>query len=44
VKGHAGNIENERCDVLAVAASESKNLPADIGYEAIKKSAEGSIF
>ncbi len=33
VKGHAGNIENERCDQLAVAAAESPNLPADLGYE-----------
>lgn len=34
VKGHAGNIENERCDVLAVQAAEGYNLPADTGYEA----------
>ncbi|MBW3468794.1 ribonuclease HI [Arthrospiribacter ruber] len=33
VKGHAGNIENERCDQLAVAAAEQPILPADIGYE-----------
>ena len=33
VKGHAGNIENERCDVLAVQAAEGYNLPADTGYE-----------
>ncbi len=32
VKGHAGNIENSRCDELAVAASKGKNLPADAGY------------
>ncbi|MFT4855528.1 MAG: ribonuclease HI [Algoriphagus sp.] len=37
VKGHAGNIENERCDQLAVRAAESLNLPADIGYEESKK-------
>lgn len=35
VKGHAGNIENERCDELAVEAAEMPNLPADKGYEAI---------
>jgi ribonuclease HI len=29
VKGHAGNIENERCDELAVAASQMPNLPQD---------------
>jgi ribonuclease HI len=33
VKGHAGNIENERCDQLAVAAAEVPNLPVDEGYE-----------
>lgn len=34
VKGHAGNIENERCDQLAVAAAEGVGLQADAGYEA----------
>jgi ribonuclease HI len=29
-KGHAGNLENERCDELAVAASQMPNLPVDI--------------
>lgn len=33
VKGHAGNPENERCDVLAVRAAEMANLAADKGYE-----------
>ena len=33
VRGHSGNIENERCDVLAVAASLQPNLPADVVYE-----------
>lgn len=33
VKGHAGNIENERCDQLAVAAAERPNLPPDKAYE-----------
>ncbi len=28
-KGHAGNPENERCDELAVAASQGLNLPVD---------------
>lgn len=36
VKGHAGNIMNERCDVLAVAAAESNHLLKDVGYEASK--------
>ncbi|MEY2799777.1 MAG: hypothetical protein RI934_765 [Bacteroidota bacterium] len=34
IKGHAGHPENERCDQLAVAAAEHKDLPADSGYEA----------
>lgn len=29
VKGHAGNPENERCDRLAVAASQGENLKED---------------
>ena len=33
VKGHAGNVENERCDQLAVKAAEMANLAADQGYE-----------
>jgi ribonuclease HI len=32
VKGHAGNRDNERCDVLAKAAAEQKDLPPDTGY------------
>ncbi len=32
VRGHSGNVENERCDVLAVAASQQPNLPVDEGY------------
>ncbi len=32
VKGHAGNVENERCDRLAVMASEGSNLQEDKGY------------
>ncbi|MEP7341988.1 MAG: ribonuclease HI [Acidobacteriota bacterium] len=32
VRGHSGNIENERCDVLAVAAAQQPNLPVDEGY------------
>lgn len=37
VKGHAGIPENERCDELAVEAAESGDLPADQGYEDVKK-------
>jgi ribonuclease HI len=32
VKGHAGHVENERCDFLAVAAAEGDDLPSDEGY------------
>lgn len=34
VKGHAGNKENERCDVLAVNAAKQQILGDDIGYSA----------
>lgn len=37
VKGHAGNIENERCDVLAVQAAEGFDLKVDTGYEDSQK-------
>ena len=33
VKGHAGNLYNERCDELAVQAAESSDLLIDEGYE-----------
>ena len=33
VKGHAGVLENERCDQLALAALRQPNLPIDDGYE-----------
>lgn len=34
VKGHANNLENERCDKLAVAAAEAKeHHDIDVGYE-----------
>ncbi len=32
VKGHNNNVENERCDVLAVAAANSTGLAEDTGY------------
>ena len=41
VKGHAGNLFNERCDELAVQAAESNNLLVDEGYE---NTAEDSLF
>ncbi|MBX2933657.1 MAG: ribonuclease HI [Ferruginibacter sp.] len=33
VKGHANNPYNNRCDELATAAADGKNLAADEGYE-----------
>ncbi|MGL6281358.1 MAG: ribonuclease HI [Microcoleaceae cyanobacterium] len=33
VKGHAGHVENEYCDQLAVAASLQYDLPPDVMYE-----------
>ena len=33
VKGHAGHIENERCDVLAVQAAKQKDLLVDSVFE-----------
>lgn len=32
VKGHASNVENNRCDELAVEASKKTGLPVDEGY------------
>jgi ribonuclease HI len=37
VKGHAGHLENERCDQLAVAAASGGRLLRDEGYELIQK-------
>ena len=36
VKGHAENIYNNRCDELATAAADGKNLLIDEGYEKIE--------
>ena len=32
VKGHAETAENNRCDMLAVAAANGTDLPDDAGY------------
>jgi ribonuclease HI len=50
VRGHAGQPENERCDLLSEAAAQADGLPADIGYEerqakqGAKKSTQRSLF
>jgi len=41
IKGHAGNPKNERCDWLAVSASNSDNLNIDKEYELIKNAQKG---
>ena len=33
VRGHASDVENERCDALAVLAAQQPDLPPDPGYE-----------
>ena len=42
IKGHNGHPENERCDVLAVKAAESKNQLVDTFFEDSEK--KESIF
>jgi ribonuclease HI len=32
VRGHSGNMENERCDRLAFSAAQNNNLQEDINY------------
>jgi ribonuclease HI len=32
VKGHAGNVENNRCDLLATTAADGPHLAEDTGY------------
>ena len=41
VKGHAGHIQNERCDELAVIASKAQVLKTDLGYEQSKNIQKG---
>ena len=42
VKGHANNVENERCDFLAVESSEKSVLKIDDWYEKSKE--KNSLF
>ena len=44
IKGHAEIPENERCDKLAVEASESNNLLVDEVYESEMKDDQGILF
>ncbi len=44
VKGHANIPENERCDQLAVAASQSTNLLIDKAYESTNKENSNQLF
>jgi ribonuclease HI len=37
VRGHAGHVENERCDQLAVEAASGYELLVDEGYELLKR-------
>ena len=43
VKGHSEHPENERCDELAVAASNGEELPPDLGFER-PAMPEGDLF
>lgn len=44
VRGHNGHPENERCDRLAVAAAESKNLLIDEEYERVESGGDSETM
>ena len=44
VKGHNNNVENERCDSLAVSAAEGSDLVSDIWYENQSRNNRSSLF
>ena len=44
VKGHNNNIENERCDHLAVSAAEGADLVADVWYENQNRNNNSTLF
>jgi len=44
IKGHDNNLENERCDHLAVSASECNNLLVDEVYESEMNDDQGILF
>lgn len=41
VKGHAGHVQNERCDELAVNAYKNQELQIDKEYELLKNNEKG---
>jgi ribonuclease HI len=44
VRGHAGHVENERCDRLAVAAANSPILQVDTEFEVERESGKGTLL
>ena len=44
VKGHNSNIENNRCDELAVEAAQGAYLQTDTGYEVEMKKVNGQLL
>jgi len=44
VKGHNNNIENERCDRLAVSAAEGTDLVSDVWYENQSRNNNSTLF
>jgi len=44
VKGHNNNVENERCDCLAVSAAEGTNLISDVWYENQSRNNNSTLF
>ena len=44
VKGHNNNVENERCDDLAVSAAEGGELQSDVWYEKNVVEGGSSLF
>ena len=44
VKGHNNNIENERCDRLAVSAAEGADLVSDVWYENQGRNNNSTLF
>jgi ribonuclease HI len=44
VKGHAGNVENERCDVLATTAAAAPDKKVDHGYLKAMEAEKKGLF